>query len=75
MNLVPEEKVSWLALFIDYLPMLPIQLLLLNLISDFPMIAISTEHARAVSLCVPFWASLRAHFCNCERLFLHNRIC
>lgn len=31
------------SLLIDYLPMLPIQLLLVNLISDFPMIAISTD--------------------------------
>lgn len=32
------------TLFLHYLPMLPIQLLLLNLISDFPMIAISTDN-------------------------------
>lgn len=31
------------SLFIDYLPMLPLQILLLNLLSDFPMIAISTD--------------------------------
>lgn len=31
------------SLLIDFLPMLPIQLLLLNLLSDFPMIAISTD--------------------------------
>jgi Mg2+-importing ATPase len=31
------------ALFIPYLPMLPIQVLLLNLLSDFPMISIATD--------------------------------
>ncbi len=32
------------TLFIDYLPMLPVQILLLNLLSDFPMIAISSDN-------------------------------
>jgi len=32
------------SLFIDFLPMLPTQLLLLNLLSDFPMIAIAFDH-------------------------------
>jgi Mg2+-importing ATPase len=32
------------SLLIDYLPMLPLQLLLLNLLSDFPMIAISLDN-------------------------------
>lgn len=31
------------SLFIPFLPMLPLQILLLNLLSDFPMIAISTD--------------------------------
>jgi Mg2+-importing ATPase len=31
------------SLFIDFLPMLPIQILLVNLLSDFPMIAIATD--------------------------------
>lgn len=30
--------------FIDYLPMLPLQILLLNLLSDFPMIAVATDN-------------------------------
>lgn len=29
--------------FIDYLPMLPLQILLVNLLSDFPMIAVATD--------------------------------
>lgn len=36
--------VALVSLFIDYLPMLPIQILLLNLISDFPMIAIALDN-------------------------------
>lgn len=31
------------SLFIDFLPMLPLQILLLNLLSDFPMISIATD--------------------------------
>ncbi len=31
------------SLFIDFLPMLPVQILLLNLLSDFPMIGVSTD--------------------------------
>lgn len=31
------------SLFVNYLPMLPIQILLVNLLSDFPMIAIATD--------------------------------
>lgn len=32
------------SLIIDFLPMLPVQLLLVNLLSDFPMIAIATDN-------------------------------
>ena len=32
------------SLMIDYLPMLPIQILLVNLLSDFPMISIATDN-------------------------------
>lgn len=31
------------SLLIDYLPMLPLQILLINLLSDFPMIAVSSD--------------------------------
>ncbi len=36
--------VALASLMIDYLPMLPIQILLVNLLSDFPMISISTDN-------------------------------
>lgn len=42
--------VALVSLFIDYLPMLPIQILLLNLISDFPMIAIALDNVDRGSL-------------------------
>ncbi|MBI3671698.1 HAD-IC family P-type ATPase, partial [Candidatus Azambacteria bacterium] len=32
------------TLFIDFLPMLPIQILMVNLLSDFPMISIATDN-------------------------------
>lgn len=35
--------IALVTLFIPYLPMLPIQILLLNLLSDFPSIAIATD--------------------------------
>ncbi len=38
------------SLLIDYLPMLPMQILLLNLLSDFPMIAIATDNVNAAEL-------------------------
>ncbi len=34
---------AFASLVIDYLPMLPIQILLVNLLSDFPMISIATD--------------------------------
>lgn len=35
---------AFASLFIPYLPMLPIQILLLNFLSDFPMISIATDN-------------------------------
>ncbi|MFH1408004.1 MAG: HAD-IC family P-type ATPase [Patescibacteria group bacterium] len=35
--------VAIVSLFIDFLPLLPLQILLLNLLSDFPMVAIATD--------------------------------
>ena len=35
--------VATASLLIDYLPMLPLQILLVNLLSDFPMIAVATD--------------------------------
>jgi len=36
-------SVAIASLFLDYLPMLPLQILLINLLSDFPLIAVSTD--------------------------------
>jgi Mg2+-importing ATPase len=41
------------TLLIDYLPMLPLQILLLNLLSDFPMIAIATDNVDKDELKLP----------------------
>lgn len=41
------------SLLIDYLPMLPLQILLLNLLSDFPMIAIATDNVDLAELKKP----------------------
>lgn len=42
-NLGNFYAVAVASLLIDFLPMLPLQILLLNLLSDFPMIAIATD--------------------------------
>jgi Mg2+-importing ATPase len=41
------------SLFITYLPMLPLQILLVNLLSDFPMISIATDTVDAAELSRP----------------------
>jgi Mg2+-importing ATPase len=41
------------SLLIDYLPLLPLQILLLNLLSDFPMIAIATDNVSPEDLLQP----------------------
>jgi Mg2+-importing ATPase len=41
------------SLFISYLPMLPLQILLVNLLSDFPMISIATDTVDAAELSRP----------------------
>jgi len=47
------------SLLIDTLPMLPIQILLLNLLSDFPMMAIATDKVDASELRRPKQIDLR----------------
>lgn len=44
---------AFAALFIPYLPMLPIQILLLNLLSDFPMISIAADSVDEAELARP----------------------
>jgi len=41
------------SLFIPFLPMLPVQILLVNLLSDFPMIAIATDNVDPEELMSP----------------------
>ncbi|MCL4360764.1 cation-transporting P-type ATPase [Candidatus Dependentiae bacterium] len=38
------SSIAIVSLFIDFLPLLPLQILLVNALSDLPMIAISTDH-------------------------------
>ncbi|OGL98782.1 hypothetical protein A2304_01070 [Candidatus Uhrbacteria bacterium RIFOXYB2_FULL_57_15] len=51
--------VATATLLVDYLPMLPVQILLLNLLSDFPMIAIATDAVDADELRRPRVYDLR----------------
>jgi P-type Mg2+ transporter len=41
------------SLFIDFLPLLPIQILLINLLTDFPMIAVATDNVDSEELARP----------------------
>ncbi len=43
-NLGNYYSIGLLALILPYLPILPIQILLVNLLSDLPLLAISTDH-------------------------------
>lgn len=45
--------VATASLIVDFLPMLPIQILLLNLLSDFPMISIATDTVDQEELVAP----------------------
>ena len=45
--------VAFASLIIDYLPMLPIQILLVNLLSDFPMISVATDNVEPTELKKP----------------------
>jgi P-type Mg2+ transporter len=47
------------SLLIDFLPMLPIQILLVNLLSDFPMISIATDTVDRESLARPSGYNLK----------------
>jgi Mg2+-importing ATPase len=45
--------IAFIALFIDHLPMLPLQILLVNLLSDFPLISIATDNVDTEELARP----------------------
>lgn len=51
--------VAVVSLFIDFLPMLPIQILLLNLLSDVPLIAIATDRVASKDLQSPSRYNIR----------------
>ncbi len=46
-------SVALASLFLPFVPLLPIQILLLNLLSDFPMIAVATDNVDAEELVNP----------------------
>lgn len=45
--------VAIISLFVDFLPLLPLQILLLNLLSDFPMIAVAADSVEKSELKSP----------------------
>lgn len=59
-NLGNFYSVVLASLLIDYLPMLPMQLLLVNLLSDLPMIAIATDKVSREDLIRPNTYDLKA---------------
>ena len=52
-NLGNFYSLAFSSLLINYLPMLPLQLLFLDLITDFPLIAISTDHVSSSEIKKP----------------------
>ncbi len=44
---------AFVSFFIDFLPMLPLQILLVNILSDIPLIAIATDHVAPEDLKKP----------------------
>ncbi|MBP7928264.1 HAD-IC family P-type ATPase, partial [Patescibacteria group bacterium] len=50
---------AFVTLVIDFLPMLPIQILLVNLLSDFPMISIATDNVARKDILNPKSYSMR----------------
>lgn len=51
--------IAIVSLIIDFLPMLPLQILLVNLLSDFPMISIATDSVDSESIDTPSKYSIR----------------
>ncbi|MEK7073055.1 MAG: HAD-IC family P-type ATPase [Patescibacteria group bacterium] len=51
--------VALASLFVPFLPILPVQILLVNLLSDFPMISIATDRVEAADLRRPAVANVR----------------
>ncbi|OGG08926.1 hypothetical protein A2154_03005 [Candidatus Gottesmanbacteria bacterium RBG_16_43_7] len=51
--------VAVISLLVPYLPMLPVQILLVNLLSDFPMISIATDSVHDRELAKPIRYDLR----------------
>lgn len=45
--------VAIVSLFVNFLPMLPLQILLLNMLSDFPMVTIAADHVDPLQLRKP----------------------
>ena len=46
-------SIAVIALFVKYIPMLPVQILLVNLLSDFPLITVATDSVDASELKKP----------------------
>jgi Mg2+-importing ATPase len=53
-------SVGLISLFIDYLPMLPVQLLLINVLPDLPMLAIATDRIDESELLRPAKYNVRS---------------
>lgn len=52
--------IAFVSFFIDFLPMLPLQILLVNILSDIPLIAIATDHVAAEDLKRPQTYNMKA---------------
>ena len=58
-NLGNFFSIALISLFVDYLPLLPVQILLINLLTDIPFVAVATDLVDVEDIAVPRRFSIR----------------
>ena len=58
-NLGNFFSIALISLFVDYLPLLPVQILLINLLTDIPFVAVATDNVDIEDIATPHRFSIR----------------
>lgn len=58
-NLGNFFSIALISLFVDYLPLLPVQILLINLLTDIPFVAVATDLVDTEDIATPHRFSIR----------------
>jgi len=58
-NLGNFFSIALISLFVDYLPLLPVQILLINLLTDIPFVAVATDNVDLEDIATPHRFSIR----------------